>query len=307
MNGLTLAERYFTTCGLPVIRDKFLDFSDRIAAGLVGRGSDCLGFDDEYSRDHDWGPGFCLWLTLPDHDKIGRELKEAYDRLPTIFAGFERKTSEWGGSRVGVFEIGDFYRGLIGRPDAPESLYDWLRIPENRLSECTAGKVFHDPLGEYSGIRQKLLAFYPDDVRLVKIAARCMSAGQSGQYNFVRSLWRKDYFAAQYAETKFCADIMSLVYLLNRRYAPYYKWLLRGIVELSRLGEFLFEKITSMSQTSDHEKKRVLMEDICAAVIRELRRERLSDSESRFLVDHGPIVHEKIAAADLRKMDVWIG
>ena len=307
MNGLTLAERYFTTFGLPLIRDKFSDYQERIAAGLVGLGSECLGFDDEFSRDHDWGPGFCLWLTRSDHERIGRLLQEEYQKLPQSFDGFERKVSEWGESRIGVFETGEFYRGFLGRPDAPEILYDWLRIPENSLSICTAGRVFYDPLGEFSGIRQKLLKFFPDDIRIVKIAARCMSAGQSGQYNLLRSLWRRDYFAAQYAETKFCADIMALVYLLNRSYAPYYKWLLRGIAGLPTLGKFMFEKITAIVKSNDHEQKRGIIDDICAAVVGELQHEGLSDSNSRFLVDHGPVVHDKIVDANLRKMDVWIG
>jgi len=307
MNGLTLAERYFTTCGLPLLRDKFSDYQERIAAGLVGLGSECLSFDDELSRDHDWGPGFCLWLTRTDHEQIGRLLQEEYQKLPQSFAGFERTVSEWGGSRVGVFETGEFYRGFLGRSDAPENLYDWLRIPENSLSICTAGRVFYDPLGEFSGIRQKLLKFFPDDIRIVKIAARCMSAGQSGQYNLLRSLWRRDYFAAQYAETKFCADIMALVYLLNRSYAPYYKWLLRGIAGLPTLGKFMFEKITAIVKSNDHEQKRGIIDDICAAVVGELQHEGLSDSNSRFLVDHGPVVHDKIVDANLRKMDVWLG
>lgn len=307
MNGLTLAERYFTTYGLPLIRDKFSACQERIAAGLIGLGSECLGFDDELSRDHDWGPGFCLWLTRSDYDEIGRLLQEEYQKLPTAFAGFERKPSDWGGGRVGVFETGDFYRGFLGRPDAPAALYDWLRIPENSLSVCTAGRVFYDPLGAFSAIRQKLLEFYPEDIRLVKIAARCMTAGQSGQYNFQRSLQRRDPFAAQYAETKFCADIMSLVYLLNRSYAPYYKWLLRGVADLPMLGEFMFEKISAMAQSGDRDQKLSLMDEICAAVIRELRQEGLSDSGSRFLVDHGPVIHEKIADDNLRKMDVWAG
>ena len=307
MNGLELAHGYFTRHGLPLIHDKFPDYQERIAGGLVGMGSECLGFDDEFSRDHDWGPGFCLWLTQSDFDQIGRQLQEEYQKLPTTHAGFERQQSEWGGGRVGVFETGEFYRGFIGRPDAPQTLYDWLRIPENSLSLCTSGQIFHDPLQEFSAIRQQLLNFYPDDVRIVKIAARCMSAGQSGQYNFVRSLARRDYFAAQYAQTKFCSDIMSLVYLLNRRYAPYYKWLLRGIADLPVLGPFMFDKISAMAQSSDNEHKRLLMDEICAAVIGELQREGLSDSDNRFLVDQGPVLHDKIVDANLRKMDVWIG
>jgi len=307
LNGLELAERYFTAYGLPLIRDGFPEYKDRIAAGLVGLGSDCLGFDDEFSRDHDWGPGFCLWLTKADHDRVGSALLEAYNRLPTAFEGYERTTSEWGDRRVGVFEIGALYRRLLGRADAPETLFDWLRLQENNLSVCTSGEVFYDPLGEFSGIRRKLLAFYPDDVRIVKMAARCMVIGQSGQYNYIRSLWRHDYFAAQYAETKFCADVMSLVYLMNRRYAPYYKWLMRGVRELPLLGTFIFEKISAMVVSGDYEHKQIIMDEICAAVIRELQAEGLSDSTSRFLVDHGPVIHEKIVDPTLRDLDVWIG
>ena len=224
-----------------MICDKFSDYKDRIASGLVGPGPECLEFDDEFSRDHDWGPGFCMWLTLSDYERIGSSLLQEYEKLPKIFEGYKREISKWGEQRVGVFETGAFYRRLLGRADAPETLYDWLSLQENNLSVSTSGEVFCDTFGEFSGIRQKLLSFYPNDVRIVKIAARCMSAGQSGQYNFLRSLWRRDYFAAQYAETKFCADVMSLVYLLNRRYSPYYKWLLHGINGLPLLGPFIFD------------------------------------------------------------------
>jgi hypothetical protein len=307
LNGLALSEQYFQAFGLPLIFDKFYDFKDRIAAGLIGYGSECLGFDDEFSRDHDWGPGFCFWLTKSDFERIGSSLSDEYQKLPKTFEGFERNISEWGEGRVGVFETSAFYCGFLGRPDAPVMLLDWLSLQENFLSVCTAGKVFYDPLGDFSGIRQKLLAFYPEDIRIKKMAARCMSAGQSGQYNFVRSLQRKNYFTAQYAETKFCADIMSLIYLLNRCYAPYYKWLLRGLVDLPVLGEFLFKKISAMTRLDDHEQKRMVMDEICTAVIKVLQTKKLSDSTSCFLVDHGQILQEKISDSTLRAMDVWTG
>ena len=40
----------------------FSNFVSKIFIGLVGMGSECLGYDDEISRDHDFWTGFCIWL-----------------------------------------------------------------------------------------------------------------------------------------------------------------------------------------------------------------------------------------------------
>lgn len=307
MNGLDLAEDYWRRHGRPWLEEKYAPWRHRIAVGLVGDGSDCLGFDDEYSRDHDWGPGFCLWLTHEDHMEIGDALGRDYRALPPTFNGFTRQTSEWGGGRVGVFEIGSFYRGFIGRPGIPETLADWFRIPEKNLAAATSGRVFADELGDFSRIRQGLLAFYPDDVRLAKIGARCMSAGQAGQYNLHRSIQRGDPFAARYAETKFCADALSLVYLLNRRYAPYFKWLWRGLAELPILGPWLAEAVAALVAADDPGHKAAAVDAICARLVAALVAEGLSHSSSRFLVDHGPVIHDRIADPSLRAVNVWVG
>ncbi|MCR5591172.1 MAG: tetratricopeptide repeat protein, partial [Lachnospiraceae bacterium] len=94
ISGLELARRYYMEYGKPMIHEKFPDYEDRIAAGLVGEGSECFGFDDGVSTDHDFGPGFCLWLKGKDYKKIGKELQKEYDALPKKFMGYERLETE---------------------------------------------------------------------------------------------------------------------------------------------------------------------------------------------------------------------
>ena len=72
MNGMELAERYYETYGRPMLHEKYPEYETRIAVGLVGEGSECFGFDDRISRDHDFGPAFCLWLEKKDYQEIGR-------------------------------------------------------------------------------------------------------------------------------------------------------------------------------------------------------------------------------------------
>ncbi len=308
MNGLTLAEQYFHEYGLPMILKDFPLHAERIACGLVGDGSECFGFDDELSRDHDWGPGFCIWVTDEDYDDIAKELIQKYKQLPETFLGFgPRRQSDWGNERIGVFEIGNFYSRYIGYKSVPQNNEEWMIVPESALAAATNGKVFYDPFGEFSSIRNQLLQFYPDDVRLKKMAARCMTIAQSGQYNLGRCIKREDQFAIRYAETKFCIDVISLIFLLNRRYTPFYKWMSRALVELPRLGKEIFEKIEILIKTSDFRLKPDMVEEICSMIISELNAEGLTDSSSTFLLDHGPIIQSKIKDKELRKRNVWVG
>jgi hypothetical protein len=302
MKGLDLAEAYYHKHGSPMIESKFGSYVERIAAGFVGPGSECLGFDDEISRDHDWGPGFCLWLTEEDHTKIGKALQEEYEKLPERFMGFGPRIASPGEEkRTGVCEIRTFYKTYTGLDHVPASLKEWIYIPEQALGTCTNGRIFSDSLGEFSRWRETLLQYYPEDVRLKKIASRCMTIAQAGQYNFERSLRRKDLFAVNHAQMSFCADVISLVFLLNRRYIPFYKWMYRGMKELPILGKQINDMISDLMARTYDDEKIAIIEEICALIVETLRHEGLTDSASDFLLDHAHRIHEKIESRDLRE------
>jgi hypothetical protein len=302
MTGLELSEAYYRAFGAAMLRDRFATFVDRIAIGLAGPGSECFGFDDDLSRDHDWGPAFCLWLTGEDYALIGGSMQEAYNGLPAAFGGFVPRLAsrgeEW---RVGVCRTTDFFRRFTGLDRPPERISEWQRIPEHNLATCTNGKVFSDPLGEFTQWRQALLAYYPEDLRLQKIAYLCITIAQTGQYNFMRSVKRGDNFSSAYSVVKFCADSLSLVFLLNRRYAPFYKWLHLAVRELPVLGSEIHRLAAALLESGESGQKAGIMEEIAVLLADELRRQGLSDSPSEFLLDHASLVQEKIAEPQLRQ------
>lgn len=307
LKGLILSEQYYRAVGQEMIATKFSAYKNRIAAGLVGLGSECFGFDDELSRDHDWGPGFCLWLEKKDFDAIGWPLQQAYNALPDKFMGFRRVQSDWGKGRVGVMTIGDFYGSFIGAPDALETQFNWLSIPEANLAVCSNGKVFDDPLGTFSAIRHRIKAYYPEDIRLKKIAARCMVTAQSGQYNYGRCLGRKASYAAQYALVTFCENALALVFLLHRRYMPFYKWACEAAKTLPEPGPTIAKAVEELNQEGWPSSRYDWIEKICAALIDELKQQGITDADSTFLLDHGPSVHSRIQDIKIQQLDLWWG
>jgi hypothetical protein len=205
---------------------------------------------------------------------------------------------EW---RVGVSRTTAFFRRFTGIDRSPQSPAEWLRIPEPSLATCTNGRVFADPLGEFTRWRQTLLDYYPEDVRLKKIAGLCITAAQTGQYNYARSMRRRGLFSAAYSEVKFCADAIELTFLLNRRYAPFYKWLHRAVRDLPLLGRTVHERIDVLLKTAEPQRKEEIMEAVSVLLADELRRQDLSDSPSDFLLDHAPRVQARISDARLRQ------
>jgi hypothetical protein len=302
MKGLDLAEECYRQHGVQMISNRFSAYANRIAAGFVGPGSECFGFDDEISRDHDWGPGFCMWLTAEDHTKIGSTLQEEYEKLPDTFMGFgPRLVSPGEEGRTGVDTTTSFYKTYTGLDHPPQNIGEWLHIPEQSLAVCTNGKVFHDPLGQFTRWRKQLKGYYPEDVRLKKIASRCVTIAQAGQYNFERSLNRNELFAVRYSEMKFCSDVMSLLFLLNRRYTPFYKWMHRAGRDLPVLGQQVHALILELMEEQDSGVKKETIERICAQLIDELQQEGLTDSQSDFLLDHAYSVHSRIQDKALKE------
>ena len=93
MKGLELSRAYYEEYGKPMIDTQLAQYKPYLAAGLVGEGSECLGFDDELSTDHDFGPAFCLWVPEELYAKAGTEMQRAYDSLPASYKGYTRITS----------------------------------------------------------------------------------------------------------------------------------------------------------------------------------------------------------------------
>lgn len=305
MKGLELARAYYEEYGRPMIEEKFPEYAGRIAVGLAGEGSECFGYDDELSRDHDFEAGFCLWITEEDGEKIGFPLFRAYGKLPGEFMGVKKeRASLFGGGRKGVMEISEFYSRMIGFPGVPDGWEQWLGIPEYALAQAVNGQVFRDDLGEFSRIRRELEKGYPEDVRRKKIAARAALMAQSGQYNYARCRKRGEYGAAALAAAEFAKAGISMVFLLNNRYTPYYKWMLRGMGELPILGELRPSMERLLAEKEDCGRQ---IEEICGAVVRELRRQGLTQGDWEYLEPHALSVTETIRDGELRNLHLMEG
>ena len=104
MKGLELSRRFYETYGKAMLEEQFAPYMDRIAVGLVGEGSECFGFDDDLSSDHDFEASFCLFVTKKDYELFGFALERAYAKLPKSFEGYSRQLlSPVGGARRGAF------------------------------------------------------------------------------------------------------------------------------------------------------------------------------------------------------------
>lgn len=292
-SNLERSREFYETFGKEMIHSHFSEFEKRIAVGLAGEGSDCYGFDDEISTDHDYAVGFCMWLTNDDYEKIGNELQAEYDKLI--------KSHDRLKYRRGVFRINDFFNKLLETACDYEKEFslNYNEVKEFQLAAATNGMVFQDDLGIFSSIRSKLLEYYPDEVWRKKLAQSIHEFSQYAQSNYARMMARNDVLTAKICIYKAIESTMDLVYLLNRTYAPYYKWKRKGAELFLLSGKIipLLERIAEVpnqesawqgvkySSVSINTKDLCvdLFEQIAEEILKELKRQDLVEGEDGFL------------------------
>ena len=267
------------------------DISPYLCLALVGTGSECLGYDDAISEDHDFTKRCQLFL--PDDIYISNK-----DKLSSYFANYAH-------GQVQVENILHFYKRYTLYPEGPQSLSEYRRVPQDLLCIATNGEVFLDNFGAFTTIRQRLLTYYPEDIRLRKIAYELNQIAQSGQYNLPRMVQRNDTVAAHLARSKFTQHYMLIVHLLNRFYAPFYKWLYRHTCALPILGSTVKYGIPELLNAPLTDTKRHI-DLLCSALIQELHRQSLSTSPIDFLTYQAKEVIQHIQDDDLRLEDSWV-
>ena len=323
MNGIQLARSYYDAYGRELLA-RFPDLTDKIAAGLAGSGSECLGYDDDISQDHDFEPGFCLFAFIegegpaegiPAEKRLTRQeafaLERAYAKLPGEFEGFTRpKMAPVGGNRRGLIDLSGFLMQTTGSAGGCLTPEQWLRVPEQSLLEVTAGEIWRDDGGVFVPIREAL-SYLPEDVRRKKLAGCLLLMAQAGQYNYLRCIRHGETGAAQLACLNFAENAIHAAHLLEKRYMPYYKWSFRSLRSFGDFGAELADDleglITAGNDTETAESKVFVIEDIAARVIDRLIDDGLTRANCGDLEKHAYSVNDGVADGALRNLHILSG
>jgi hypothetical protein len=235
--GLELSERFFRTAVQPLLERRLPRL--HYAAAHLGRGSDVIGFDTPQSRDHHWGPKVTLFLEEEDCRALGAEIGRLMgDELPFTVDGYPTHfdTPDYDGGILGFTErrpishgvtvttIAHFTTEYLGVDATAEAEIDelaWLAIPSQRLRTIRSGRVFHDDIG-LAAVRQRL-HWYPRDIWLYRLANGWRRIDQEEPW-VGRCGDVGDALGSRIIATRLAVELMRLCFLMEREYAPYFKW-----------------------------------------------------------------------------------
>jgi len=260
MKGLELHRKFFEECGKPLLMQAFPHEFTQLAVASVGFGSDRLGADDEYSRDHCWEPGLQIFS-----NRISREvLKEIeaylFENLPWEFAGFKRSDCIGSPNTIRAWTIDEFFSGMTSFALPPAQDRQWLLFTDEALYHVTNGEVFHDPTGDFTG-RRKAFGYFPENVWRFKLAGRAMRIDVQ-RYQMERCIAHGENIAADLMLSKGLREILHFVCLVNKRYAPNDRWLPWVARRLPLLVPDIDPLLTHIMETTDIHKRLSLYVEI---------------------------------------------
>ncbi|MHA2359498.1 MAG: DUF4037 domain-containing protein, partial [Candidatus Thorarchaeota archaeon] len=230
------SEAFYEEAVKPIMDKHFPDLS--YSAARIGSGSDVLGYDTAQSMDHGWGPQLQIFLKDSDYGSIKEELDEVLrQNLPYEIRGFPTNfgNHDDGTTRMEMISRGPVNHGVkintvsgffieyLGfNPTEDLRLIDWLVLPQQMLLSIANGRVFRDDLEKLESIVAKL-EYYSHDLWLYllsnqweRIAQEEAFMGRCGQVG--------DELGSRIIATRLIRDMMTISFLIERKYAPYIKW-----------------------------------------------------------------------------------
>lgn len=235
--GKILCRQFFLKAVEPILSRHFPDLA--YSAGLLGYGSDVLGYDDSTSTDHMWGPRCYIFLRGEDVHLAPQIFEALCQELPVSFMGYSVNFSEPDPNDHNVrhaepVEHGpvsplcwiqtfdSFFESYLGFPMQQEPDFaDWLSFSEHRLLGLTAGELFRDELG-IDKILDKY-RFYPEEVRIWLMASQWALVAEEQAFPG-RCAMTGDSMGSRLAISRIAARLMRIAFLCARQYAPYSKW-----------------------------------------------------------------------------------
>jgi len=238
IKGKALSELFFNELVKPLLKKHYPNL--KYSAGLLGRGSDVIGFDTVRSMDHDWGPRVLLFLSKEDYEQKKQISAMFSKQLPCTFRGFStnfRMPDEKGvnGSkkikhRIEIFSIDSFFKEYLHFDIKKDiSAYDWLVFSEQKLLSIAAGTLFFDGLNLKRTIKR--FQYFPKDVWYYLLASQWMRISQE-EHIMGRCGELNDEIGSRIIATRLVKDIMKLCFLMERQHTPYIKWLGTGFNNL---------------------------------------------------------------------------
>ena len=242
---------FFNEILKPILEREFPDETSQTAFGLFGYGSEVLGLEDEYSSDHHWG--LRINALMPDFLfdlRRNRILEVVQANLPQTYRGHSLRQGFTGGKALGIDSLEGFLKRTIGIDYPPETYEEWLKLPEEDIIHVVKGQIWYDPSGCFSAIRRAFENYYPEPVRLRRIAHWCRYFSGMGSYALKRALLRNNEYFAAVAFGKAIRWGVQLAFMLDKQYYPYDKWVITFFRRLPRLADPLLplvEEAVSLS------------------------------------------------------------
>lgn len=252
LTGLEISQQFIVDELLPILQRSLPAAYDRLAVAVVGTGSDVLGWDDEISRDHHWGPRANVMYLREEAAQLRPQVQQVLTtQLPATYQGFEVRVNIGNLTGVCSTAVEDFFARFLGGEGLPETDLDWIRLCEVDLFHVTAGTVVYDGPGKLTQWRSHL-AYYPENVWKKRLADWCMYiTGREAPYNLHRVSKRDDDLTCTIYFGLCLKRMMELCFALNRQYAPYTKWLNRTFRQLPRFASDLAPLVDeAMAETS---------------------------------------------------------